>query len=352
MGLFRPGSDTASGDLNPNELWLPVFSGETYMAFEENNLFGGMVSKPLLQKGFEFLFNYFGKATSEEHEAGATIVGTGISKTQRSIYLDKRPLITAAEFDDVDHYMAQYEFRGDVATEHGRELARQLDRRCARLICNAAMTARPGSLTEFNGGGPAGDGTNVALASGGNILTGWNAASENRTRALLILKAIDNYVVRAYQIDLPEGEQTYAVCTPAVWAAMRDINSVIYVSATYGLPQTPMAADWTIPGNPNPGIHSGMSRKDYLIYKGVKIYQSNNIPTTSVTTNTDTWGGDHTKTVGMIWKPSAVGLALVKGVEVESWREPGTKSEKVTSSIHTGGGGLRVESAWRLIDDT
>lgn len=342
MALFRPGSDTASGDLNPNELWLPVFSGETYMAFEETNLFGGMVSKPVLQKGMEFLFNYFGTASSEVHEAGATIVGTGIDKTQRSIYVDKRPLFTAAEFDDVDHYMAQYEFRSNVATEHGRELARQLDKRTARMIAKAGRTTVGSG---FLGGGPANDGVAYDLVS-------YDAQSNDRDRAVLVLKAIDAYNVNADEINLPEGEQTYCVIQPAVWHAMRDINSVLYVGGTSGWNQTLMAKDASMPENPNPGLHKGMARTDFLVYKGVHIYKSNNIPTTDVSSlgHSDTWGGNFQYTRGLIWKPSAVGLAVVRGVQVETWRVPDTQSEKIASSIHTGGGGLRVESAWELID--
>ena len=340
MALFRPGSDTASGDLNPNELWLPIFSGETYMAFEETNLFGGMVSKPVMQKGFEFLFNYFGAASSETHEAGATIVGTGIDKTQRSIYVDKRPLFTAAEFDDVDGYMAQYEFRTQVATEHGRELARQLDKRTARLIVKAARTTVSAG---FTGGGPTGNGVAKSLS-------GYDAATD-LAKAEVILETIDEYIVRADVINLPENEQTYCVITPAVWHAMRNLNSVLYVGGTNGWNQTLMARDASIPDNPNPGLHKGMNRTDYLVYKGVHIYKSNNIPTTDLTSlgHTDTWGGNFSSTRGMIWKPSAVGLAVVRGVQVETWRVPDTQSEKIASSIHTGGGGLRVESAWELI---
>lgn len=351
MAIFRPGSDTASGDLNPNELWLPIFSGETYLAFEENNIFGGMVSMPVMQKGLEFIFNYFGTASSETHESGATIVGTGIAKTQRSVYVDERPLFTAAEFDDVDELFAQWEYRSNVALEHGRELARQLDKRTAKLIVKAAQTQRPAS--DFRGGNANGNGGYVSLANGGNILTGWNAATNNRDRAVLILKAIDNYNVNADQINLPEGEQTYCVVTPAVWHAMRDIQSVIYVPGSNGYNGSPMAADMTIPGNPNPGIHAGMMRKDYLMYKGVHIYQSNNIPTTNTTSTepTNTWGGDFTNTVGMIWKKSSVGLAIVRGVKVETGRNVSTQSDLLVSSIHTGGGGLRVEGAWQLVND-
>lgn len=353
MAIFRPGSDTASGDLNPNELWLPIFSGETYLAFEENNIFGGMVSMPVMQKGLEFIFNYFGTASSETHESGATIVGTGIAKTQRSVYVDERPLFTAAEFDDVDELFAQWEYRSNVALEHGRELARQLDKRTAKLIVKAAQTQRPGGVADFRGGNANGNGGYVLLANGGNILTGWNAAGNNRDRAVKILQAIDNYNIYADQINLPEGEQTYCAITPAVWHAMRDIQSVIYVPGSNGYNGSPMAADMTIPGNPNPGIHAGMMRKDYLMYKGVHIYQSNNIPTTdtSSTEPTNTWGGDFTNTVGMIWKKSSVGLAIVRGVKVETGRNVSTQSDLLVSSIHTGGGGLRVEGAWQLVNE-
>lgn len=348
MALYRPGSDTAAGDLDPHSLWLPVFSGVAYMAFEENNIFEAMVSKPVLTNGLEFLFNYFGAASSETHEAGAMIVGSGLQKTQRSIYVDKRPLFTSVEYDDTDPLFAQWEYKAGVATEHGRELARQADKRAARLIVNSARTTRPGGIAEFNGGGTDGNGT-------AHTMTGYNAGT-NRARAVLVLQAIDAYNVRAHEINLPEGETTYCVVRPAVWEAMRDINSVIYVQtagvATGNFAQTPMAADYTIPGNPNPGIHSALSRTAFLLYKGVQIYQSNNIPNTNVTTNLDTWGGSMLKTQGMIWKASAVGMGFIRGVKVETGRDIRTQSDMIVSSIQTGGGGLRVEGAWELIDDT
>lgn len=349
MTQFRPGADTATGGLDPNELWLPIFSGQTYLAFGDTTIFAGLVDKPSLVQGNEFIFNYFGKATSETHQAGAEIVGSTIPQTQRSIYLDERPIFTSAEFDDVDARFAQWEYRGNVASEHGRELARQLDSRTAGLIINSARTTRPGGLSDFNGGGTDQNGADY-------VLTGYdtNAGTDDYiSNALLVLKSIDSYNLTMDEIDAPDSEATYCVIEPAVWHAMRNIAGVAYTAGTFAAGRPINQFENPMSMGPNPNLYAGAKKTDTLTWKGVTIFRSNRIPMAdySAVWPTNTYGGNFADTRGMIWRPSAVGLAMVSGVKTESGRHMTRQADQVISSMHLGGGGLRVETAWELTSD-
>jgi hypothetical protein len=99
-----------------------------------------------------------------------------------------------------------------------------------------------------------------------------------------------------------------------------------------------------------PNLSVGASRKDFLLYKGVKIYQSNFIPSSDTRTTgpmdeAATYGADFTKVFGAIWQREAVGFVTVRAPKVEAWRTPSRQNETLMTSMMTGGGSVRCELA-------
>jgi hypothetical protein len=337
MAIFSPGANTPTGSLNPNELWLPKFSGEVQVFFEDSLLVTGLVSTKPAWPGIEQKFTRLGQQVSEEHQVGAEVLGTVPESAQFSMYLDKRPLITANTFDDVEAEMAQWETRGPLAAEQARELARQQERRAIKLVIRTArVTAIAG--TSFPGGG--------IDSNGAPIINGNMNNADPTTAGAAILASIDRWVQYRDTINAPDGE-TYCVIPPQGWHALRNFNSVIYVAANISN-TVASAANALNPLMPN--LQTATSRKDYLVYKGVKIYMSNFIPTTNTTALEDPnlYGANYTNTYGVIWMREATAMVMMRGVKVETWRTPGRQSETVMSSTMTGGGPLRCELACEL----
>jgi hypothetical protein len=338
--IFSPGALTnVNGGIDPYAAWLPIHTGEVLTHFADNLFLTGMVSArpPVSPGGTEAYFTRIGRTTSEIHELNAEIIGGSVQQAEQSYFLDKRPLVTANTFDNIQEMLAQRTYRSEIAQEQGRELARQQEVRAAKLIVKAG---RAGVITgtEFPGGGING--------AGGAITDANFDSADPQIAAMAVCKAIDRWVVRRDEQNHPPLE-TYCVVKPSVWHGFYNFNNVIYVAADIS---KTVAANATGLNPFGVDLQRRMLQTDYFMYKGVKIYQSNFIPSTntSATEDTQTYGGDFTKTRGMIWSPESVAMVMLMQVKTEAWRTPSRQTDTLMASTMTGGGGLRVEFACEL----
>lgn len=342
MAIFHSGADTRTGGLDSTDLWLPVFTGEVLTNFMDTLMLSGMVTSRSPIRGIEGRFSVLGAIGSEEHQPGALIMGTTVEHAQRSLYADRRPLMCATTYDPVDDLTNQIDVRSQLAAEHGYELARQQERRVAKVIIKTARTAAI-SGTSFPGGGIDGTG----FGTGTIVDTNFDDADPMVCGAA-VLKAIDRWVVRRDTQQHPEGP-TYCVIPPTQWHALRNFNNVVYVAANISATVAAQATG-LVPFAMAP-LTSATSRKDKLVYKGVEIYQSNFLPNgtnTTTTEDTNTYGADYTNTFGAIWSPASVGFVIQRSMKVETWREANRQLDMVATSLMTGGGALRPELACEL----
>ena len=331
MAIFRPGRNEF-GSNTPYDNWLPVFGGEILTAFQEYNQFLDKVDHKTITSGTELQFIMSWKIGSEVHETGAELLGLDVETAKRSIYLDDRPLVTHFYTDDIDKLMSHYDLRSEIVSDMSRELARQIDRRIAKLLILASRTSAPGG--SFYGGGYNG--------SGGSIVKS-NTASDTDAGALDVLAAIDTAVVRYAQIDAPMDMPTFCCVRPGLWNRLRNLGQLVS-SATVSA--FPMFGHRDI-DQKNPQIQQGMGISDVLTYKGVSIVQSNHLPTTNIQDGSR-YAGNFSATTGIIWKPKAVAHLQMLGVTVETGRDFAKQLDGVIAKTLTGGGTLRPELAMEI----
>lgn len=344
--LIRFGSNLANAVPTSSDMWLPVYGGEVITAFEEFNTFIPKVNFKTLSSGNTMKFPAIWKIGSEYHEAGTELLGLDVDTKEYSIALDDRPLVAHFEVDDIDASMAHYDARTELSRETGRELARQMDRKIAALLINAARTAADSGTNAFPIGNAigAGPGYNVDL-----LLTNGNTPTEAKGAALIeIITAINQ---KMDQLDIPTSERCAVVNIP-----------LYYSLRTLGLPSV---ASTTVSNNAagglwgrndvrtgGPGLGDGQGYMNPINVLGTPVYCSNHIPSTNITTGPTKYQGNFSLSGGVMFHKSALGVLQLQGVQTEKFRDVRRQSDFMVSKIMMGGGALRPYAAYEIQGST
>lgn len=124
-----------------NALFLKVFSGEVLTAFQRSCIFDDMVQSRTIANGKSAQFPVTGRFTAKYHTPGDMIVGQGnMAQNEVVIKIDDL-LIADAALYDLDEAKAHYDIRAIYSKELGEALAREYDKRLARVITLGARTA-------------------------------------------------------------------------------------------------------------------------------------------------------------------------------------------------------------------
>ena len=110
---------TAATDATPStnatggKLWLPIWSGEVLHAYDEYNVFEGLVDHKTITSGREMLFPRTGTVDLKaQWGAGEELVGgTDAKSSQFAVTLDNRPMAAHFELDNVDMMITMWEYR-------------------------------------------------------------------------------------------------------------------------------------------------------------------------------------------------------------------------------------------------
>lgn len=335
MGIFRPGRNSFGAN-TPGEQWLPIASTEIMTAYLEWNQFSDkMTTKPTMQGQNYARFPMFWKIGSEVHELGAELLGSEVEQAYREISVDARPLTASFYDDDIDRIFAQYDSRAPITTEMGLELARQVDKKDAKLIIKASRVTQV-SGSSFYGGGIDGNGTAISDA---------NLSADTDAGALALLAAIDRAVVRWDTIDMPDTTPRWCAIRPALFHRLRNLGSLVTGVSAGALP---LLGHGDIDSK-NPQITEQMARTQYLQYKGVNIFRSTHLPTTNDTTSDSKYSGDYTKTQGVIFTSDAAAKVVAMGVTTETERKATKGLTFMVAKTLTGGGTNRPEASIELV---
>ena len=124
-----------------NALFLKVFSGEVLQSFKRNCIFSGMVQERTIQNGKSAQFPVTGRFTAKYHTPGQMIVGQGNMAQNEVIIKIDDLLIADAALYDLDEAKNHYDIRAIYSKELGEALAREFDKRIARVLTLAARTS-------------------------------------------------------------------------------------------------------------------------------------------------------------------------------------------------------------------
>ena len=268
-------------------LFLKVFSGEVLTAFSENNVFGEKLhSVRTISSGKSAQFPVMGTATAAYHTVGTPLVGANQIKANEKIITIDDLLISQAFVSNLDELKNHYDVRSTYASELGKALARTYDQNVAKVIANASRA----SATISGGSG----GTVLTLASG-------NTASANVTGDELAAAIYD--IAQAFdERDIPSTDR-FIVLPPAEY---------------YKLPES---ATRTIDTDYNPGGNGSFASGRVLQVAGMPVIMSNNVPQTNVGSNpsgaNNTYSGDDSKTLGLVFHKSAVGTVKLMDMTTE-----------------------------------
>ena len=267
-------------------LFLKVFSGEVLTAFSENNVFSDALhTVRTISSGKSAQFPVTGTASAAYHTPGNLLTGGAILHNEKVINIDDL-LIAQTFVANIDELMNHYDVRAIYASELGKALAKTYDQNVAKCIANASRAST--TLTGGSGG------TVLTLANG-------NTASSDVTGDELAAAIYD--IAQAFdERDIPKTDR-FVVLPPAEY---------------YKLPES---ATRTIDTDYNPGGNGSFASGRVQQIAGMPVIMSNNVPQSNVGSNpsgsNNTYSGDDSKTIGLVFHKSAVGTVKLLDMTTE-----------------------------------
>jgi hypothetical protein len=260
-----------------NALFMTKFTGEVLTAFDEMNVFMPLHMVRTIDHGKSASFAYTGKAAARYYTAGERIGGSNkIKHNETVIKIDDR-LIADVHIDDLEEAKNHYEVRSEYSKQLGAALARESDKKLARLATLAARESN--KIDDLPGGSRI---TNASAKTDGEILSG------------MIFDAAQTFDEK----DIWEGER-YGIFLPAQY----------YLLARF---TDNLNKDW--------GGSGSYSKASIPEIAGVQLMKSNNVPTTqvaAVTGEQNVYSGDFRTTAGIVMQRSAIGTVKLMDLAVQ-----------------------------------
>ena len=284
-----------------NALFLKVFSGEVITAFDRACIFKGLAQERTIQNGKSAQFPVTGRFTGRVHTPGKMIEGQGnMAQNEVVIKIDDL-LIADAALYDLDEAKNHYDIRSIYSKELGNALAREYDKRIARVLTLGARVAA-GDLTANLPAGLSPDdpfrvGTRVDLAKATPTPDDYVASVFAAARAL-------------DEKDVP-ADGRVIVCSPEVY---------------YTLIQSARAVNFDFNQQ---GANGSYSKGQIAQLAGFSIYSSNHIKQGNVTAKAGeqgfTYGGADTvlssvdmgKTKMLAFQKGAVGVLKLRDLSMQ-----------------------------------
>ena len=268
-------------------LFLKVFSGEVLTSFAENNIFNeAMHTVRTIANGKSAQFPVLGTATAAYHSVGTPLVGANQIKANEKIISIDDLLISQAFISNLDEMKNHYDVRQTYSSELGKALARTYDQNVAKVIANASRAS-----TTLSGG------------TGGIVLTlaNGNTASANVTGDE-IAAAIYDIAQTMDERDIPPTDR-FCVLPPAEYYKLAE------------------SATRTIDTDFNPQGNGSFASGRVQMVAGIPVMMSNNVPQSNVGSNpsgaNNTYSGDDSKTIGLVFHKSAVGTVKLMDMTTE-----------------------------------
>ena len=274
-------------------LFLKVFSGEVLTAFARNNIFNDQLhSVRTITSGKSAQFPVTGAATAAYHTPGNPLVGANqILANEKIISIDDL-LIAQSFVTDLEELKNHYDIRSIYATELGKALAKRYDQNVAKCIANASRAST--TLTGGSGG------TVLTLANG-------NTASSDVTGDEIAAAIYD--IAQAFdERDIPTTDR-FCVLPPAEYYKLAE------------------SATRTVDVDFNPGGNGSFASGKVQMVAGIPVMMSNNVPQTNkapgasdtneLAGSNNTYIGDDSKTIGLVFHKSAVGTVKLMDMKTE-----------------------------------
>ena len=302
--LSRPGviNNDAGTWAKDNALFLKVFSGEVLQAFKRNCIMEQFVQARTIQNGKSAQFPVTGRFTARYHTPGKMIEGQGnMAQNEVVIKIDDL-LIADAALYDLDEAKNHYDIRRIYSTELGQALAREMDKRIARVLTLGARTATSDLTANLPAGLSPDDPYRVGTRIDLNKAT--PTPDDLVAAAFAAAQAMD-------EKDIPSDGRVL-VCSPEVYYTLVQSSRAINT-------------DWNASGS-----NGTYAQGNIASLAGFQIYSSNHIKQGNVTAKAGeqgyTFGGtdtvlssvDMTKTKMLAFQRGAAGVLKLRDLSVQS----------------------------------
>ena len=306
--VSRLGQVNASGDANA--LFLKVFSGEVLATFQRENQMLNMTSVRQISSGKSAQFPVIGTTSSGYHTPGNEITGSSIKHAEKTINIDDL-LISSAFLSNLDEAKNHYDVRSIYTAEMGRALANTVDQNLLQL---AVLGAR-GSATITGG-------------NGGKVVTDADAD----TNADSLIASIFECAQALDEKDVPSTDR-FCIVKPAVYYKLVQNDKIL--NRDFG-GQNGVFSDGTV-----------------IKVAGVNIVKANTAVNafanvSQVTGTNNTYHGNFSTTVAVVFHKSAIGTVKLMDLGMESEYDIRRQGNLMVAKMALGHGILRPESACEI----
>ena len=306
--VSRLGQVNASGDANA--LFLKVFSGEVLATFQRENQMLNMTSVRQISSGKSAQFPVIGTTSSGYHTPGNEITGSSIKHAEKTITIDDL-LLSSAFLSNLDEAKNHYDVRSIYTAEMGRALANTVDQNLLQL---AVLGAR-GSATITGG-------------NGGKVVTDADAD----TNADSLIASIFECAQALDEKDVPSTDR-FCIVKPAVYYKLVQNDKIL--NRDFG-GQNGVFSDGTV-----------------IKVAGVNIVKANTAVNafanvSQVTGTNNTYHGNFSTTVAVVFHKSAIGTVKLMDLGMESEYDIRRQGNLMVAKMALGHGILRPESACEI----
>ena len=306
--VSRLGQVNASGDANA--LFLKVFSGEVLATFQRENQMLNMTSVRQISSGKSAQFPVIGTTSSGYHTPGNEITGSSIKHAEKTINIDDL-LISSAFLSNLEEAKNHYDVRSIYTAEMGRALANTVDQNLLQL---AVLGAR-GSATITGG-------------NGGKVVTDADAD----TNADSLIASIFECAQALDEKDVPSTDR-FCIVKPAVYYKLVQNDKIL--NRDFG-GQNGVFSDGTV-----------------IKVAGVNIVKANTAVNafanvSQVTGTNNTYHGNFSTTVAVVFHKSAIGTVKLMDLGMESEYDIRRQGNLMVAKMALGHGILRPESACEI----
>lgn len=376
----------SGGVAGVDKMWISMWDGEVLRAYDEYNAFAPMVRNKTIESGTTAEFPITGIVELKARwAAGEEIIGNvnDHKSDTIAISLDRRPMATYFELDNMDEMLSQWEFRSELSRQSGLQLANTMDRKVSSYILRAACE----QLTVGDPRVVAGkldNAANFVLDSDKYAALGIGTDVAARTGAVLqLLNDIEEFLVRMQEQNIDTMGIRVAV-TPRTFQDIRSLGIARDAADLIAGAGRPMFGGVAEAGGLGSPLTMGMNRlQDTLVYQDVLIYKTNHLPVVNYAINTANQvnlaattiaGGDASprttfthRSIGedrynlfganagvraLIWKPDCVAALQKLGVKTDSDYDKRRGTSFTISSMLSGCGVLAPECAAVFIDSS
>lgn len=313
-----PNQKLGAGDTM--ELIIEEFTGMVEGTIQRRSVMSSYIT-PRTVRGTSTLTNYaVGESTLDKIDPTKTPDATGANQFSNNHVVIDTTIYARNVLPILDVFQTQYDARQEIATEHGKKIAKFYDNAYFTMAAKAAAAATNsfGAVPGFAGG------TTVTVA--------------NRTDAQVLYKGIADMFAGMEGKDVIPNED--------------DVVIALRPDAFYNLLQAEQIVNGTYVTAQGTKIEGGFIFKAF----GCPVVRSNNIPNTDVTghllsnaRNGNAYDGDFTKLVAVAFSPRALLAGETISLQKDIFFDKVSKSWYVDSWFAFGVAPNRNEYAGRLV---